>query len=394
MNAEQSAPTPLATRLIGPNPKGATRRLSLAVREALRVIEPYGCDAILAVACSGGPDSLALLAATVDQAHRTGNQVHSFTVDHGIRPGSDKEAEQVAKLAQKLGATTAQVLSIKPQKDSLGPEGGAREGRYQALKRACRVLEKALEKPVFLLFGHTMDDQAETVLLGLGRGSGLRSIAGMEPLAEPEGPNLPWIMRPLLQIRRTDTVLTCKHLGLQPVMDPTNRADGPWRTADGSALRRAAVREFAMPALANALGQDPTAALMRTATQMRRDNECLDLVSKQLLEQVRLSPGVSSYTGRQAKVDLDWQELQGMHPALVTRVVRFAALEAGATPAALNSVHIETLTNLVLDYTGQGPVYLPGGVVVSRVRLDKPTPKGRPGLTIATPSAPIRLRYS
>lgn len=387
-----------ASALIGPNPKGSVRRVSLAVRRALQAVRPQ--DSTLAVACSGGPDSLALLAAAIDQGARLGMPVHSLTVDHRIRPESAAEAASVAALARRLGATDSQVLTALGDSSgsrdgsSLGPEGDAREGRYRALSRACRVLARATGTTVYLLLGHTMDDQAETVLLGLGRGSGMRSIAGMLPLAAPDSPQEPWMMRPLLEVRRNDTVLACKQLGLQAVDDPTNRANGPWRTADGSALRRAAVREFAMPALAGALGQDPAPALMRTATQMRRDNDCLDQAACELLDTVTVTPGVSQYTGRPAYMELDATKLAGLHDALITRILRFAALEAGASADSLSSTHIENLLALVTNYSGQGPIYLPGGIIATRVRLDKPTPRGTPGLTQPTEGAPIRIRFS
>ncbi|OKL47978.1 tRNA lysidine(34) synthetase TilS [Boudabousia liubingyangii] len=382
-----------ATELIGPNPKGAVRRVSLAVREALSTI-PAGQPATVVVGCSGGPDSLALLVAATDYARRQGWHVESLTVDHGIRSGSAEEAQQVSALARTLGVNTAQVLPLTRQESNLGPEGNAREGRHQALQRACRVLKRAMGHPVYLLLGHTLDDQAETVLLGLARGSGLRSLAGMEPISQPATENDPTIMRPLLQCRRHDTVLTCEKLGLPAIDDPTNRADGPWRTADGSALRRAAVREFALPSLAAALGQDPAPALMRTASQLRRDNDCLDEIASELLRQVTLPAGVSIYTGRTARLELDWEAMQGLHPAIISRTVRLAALQAGANGAALNSTHIEALTALVNDYKGQGPVYLPGGVVAARIRLDKPTEHGQPGLSVPTQGAPLRLRFS
>ncbi|AOZ73185.1 tRNA lysidine(34) synthetase TilS [Boudabousia tangfeifanii] len=393
---------PPISDVIGPNPTGAVRRVSLAIRQSLLRVSRDGQPQYAVVACSGGPDSMALAALTIDVAASLKIPVHTVTIDHQIRPESSIEAEQVAATMRRLGAANASVVKVnlaaasRYGDASSGPEGSARNARHAALERECRVLARAENARVYLLYGHTMDDQAETVLLGLGRGSGLRSLAGMKLVAPPDDADQhqPWKLRPLLSVRRTDTELVCKHLGLPAVNDPTNAADGPWRCADGSALRRAAVREFALPALAGALGKDPAPALLRTAWQMQRDNECLDQIAEALLADAECEVHDSTYTGRRAKVDLDIEKLTNLHEAIVSRIVRLAALQAGANASALNSTQIDAMTALVLQYRGQGPVYLPGGVVAARVRLDPPTPHGTPGLAQYDASAAIRLSFS
>ncbi|OKL48691.1 tRNA lysidine(34) synthetase TilS [Boudabousia marimammalium] len=389
----------LASVLVGANPKGAIRRISLAVRSSLDSLTATTEKPLVMVACSGGADSLALAVATIDLCSRRKIPVHTVTIDHGVREGSAAEAQRVADLCRQLGADEAEVvpldeIAMRNARWLSGPEGGAREARHAALNRVGRVLKRARGLQVMTFYGHTMDDQAETVLLGLARGSGLRSLAGMSPVTMPDREEHPITVHPLLLIRRTDTVSACEALRLLPVDDPTNRANGPWRAADGSALRRAAVREFALPSLSSALGKDVAPNLTRTAQQLRRDNDCLDEIAAQVLEMVRCEPGISAYTRRPAKVDLDWEKLRGLHEGILTRVLRFAALEAGADAAALNSGHIDSMVTLVLHYTGQGALFLPGKIVAQRVRLDPPTEKGQPGLITPQPDAPIRLRFS
>src|SRR5699024_10892879 len=137
------------------------------------------------------------------------------------------------------------------------PEAAARTARYAALADAA-------QDAAAVLLGHTIDDQAETVLLGLGRGSGARSLAGM-----PAAAGL-W-RRPFLGLRRSDTEACCTALGLGWAEDPTNAPDGPWRRADGGPLRRAAVRHHVLPALEDALGPGVAEALARTAQRLRDD---------------------------------------------------------------------------------------------------------------------------
>src|SRR5690606_36055203 len=146
------------------------------------------------VGCSGGADSLALAAATVDFLGP--ERSIGVTVDHELQPGSAEQAQVVAEQLRGLGYTTVHVAPVRVTGPG-GVEAAAREARQGALRRFGR--------PVLL--GHTLDDQAETVLLGLGRGSGARSIAGMRPWRAP------W-RRPLLGLRRADTEAACRERGL------------------------------------------------------------------------------------------------------------------------------------------------------------------------------------
>ncbi|MBU3751800.1 MAG: tRNA lysidine(34) synthetase TilS, partial [Mycobacterium sp.] len=153
------------------------------------------------VGLSGGPDSLALTAAAVAVLPTT-----ALIVDHGLQPGSDVVAETAHRQALELGCVAARVLRVQVGTEG-GPEAAARAARYGALQAA--------RDGAPVLLAHTLDDQAETVLLGLGRGSGARSIAGMRP-CDP-----PWY-RPLLAVRRQHTHAVCAELKVTPWDDPHN----------------------------------------------------------------------------------------------------------------------------------------------------------------------------
>src|SRR3954468_6589644 len=249
------------------------------VRTAVR-----GCLADLAagelvlVACSGGADSLALAAATAFAAPRLGLRAGGGTVDHGLQPRSAERAEEVAGLLGKLGLDPVRSTAVTvppPGPGAPGPEAAARAARYGALDAAAEDYGAAA-----VLLGHTLDDQAETVLLGLARGSGGRSLAGMPARRGP-------YRRPLLAVRRGTTAAASAELGLVPWQDPHN--------ADFR-FTRARVRHQALPALEEALGPRGGAAPGRPAAQLRADAECLDDLAFAESGQLRgaRSPGASS----------------------------------------------------------------------------------------------------
>ncbi|TRW43204.1 tRNA lysidine(34) synthetase TilS [Georgenia yuyongxinii] len=390
-----------------PHPAVAAARS--AVRAALADLPP---GARVLVACSGGADSLALAAATAFVAARAGWLAGAVIVDHRLQESSAADAAQAAEQCADLGLDPVEVRGVdvpggRSGRGAGGPEAAARTARYDALAAAARDAGAAA-----VVLGHTLDDQAETVLLGLARGSGARSLAGMAPVHGL------W-RRPLLGLRRAQTEQVCRVLGQEFVTDPTNRAEGPWRAADGTALRRAAVRERVLPALTDALGPGVVPALGRTAAQLRRDGELLDTLAADLLAAARAAaasvaldeaaraerpslgratvvghprsgqtPSLDSRSGDDeaseaaglTRVDetggpdhpsgeslvLEVAVLAAAHPALRTRALRGAALQAGATPGALTAAHLEALDAVVAGYHGQGPVQLPGGVVAHR----------------------------
>ena len=318
---------------MGPPP--AVAEVRSAVRDALAGIEAG--DLVLA-ACSGGADSLALAAAVAFVGPRLGLRAGGVTVDHGLQPGSARRAEQVAGLLAALGLDPAQHVAAVVGTAG-GPEAAARAARYAALDAAAERTGATA-----VLLGHTLDDQAETVLLGLARGSGARSLAGMPATAGR-------YRRPLLQVSRSATRKACASLGLEPWDDPHN--------ADPS-FTRARVRHQALPALEGALGPGVAEALARTAQLLRADAEALD--SWAAMESERLTRAPPSRTG------LDVTGLAALPEAVRTRVLHRAAVAAGCPPGALTAHHVAEMDGLVRRWHGQRWIELPGGVRAIRRR--------------------------
>ena len=222
------------------------------VREVLADLEPG--DAVV-VACSGGADSLALASASVFEGHKLGLRVVGATVDHGLQPGSADQAARVVAQLVALGVDETATVRVEVVGEGHGPEAAARQARYDVLEQLRVQLGAAL-----VLLGHTRDDQAETVLLGLTRGSGGRSLAGMRRAFDHYA-------RPLLDVSRDDTVTACQVEGLDFWDDPHN---------EDPSFTRVRVRRTVLPLLEENLGPGVAAALARTADQMRDDVEALD----------------------------------------------------------------------------------------------------------------------
>jgi tRNA(Ile)-lysidine synthase len=310
-----------------------------AVREALREVDTDGRGggdrngaALVLVACSGGADSLALAAATAFVAPRLGLRAGLVCVDHGLQPGSAERAKEVASWAAGAGLAPAEAVSVTVAGHPGGPEAAARAARYSALVAAAHRLGAST-----VLLGHTRDDQAETVLLALARGAGPRGLAGMPVRRDLDGVSL---LRPLLDISREQTRQACAALGLAPWQDPHNT---------DPAYARSRVRATALPALVAALGPGVVANLARSARLLADDAVALD----------ELTPQVGG--GSLAVAELD-----GLPRALRTRVLHRWALALGAPGGALSHRHVVALDALVVDWHGQGPVHLPGGIQVAR----------------------------
>jgi tRNA(Ile)-lysidine synthase len=281
---------------------------------------------VVLVAVSGGADSLALAHAAIAEAPRLGLQPAAVTVDHGLQPGSAERAAAVVAVCRDLGLQPAVVETVTVGTAG-GPEAAARQARYAAIDAVADRLTAAA-----VLVGHTLDDQAETVLLGLARGSGARSLAGM-PARRGR------LRRPLLAVRRETTTAACVALGLTPWTDPHN---------SDPAYTRSRLRRTALPALVDALGPGVPEALARTAELLRADADALDAWA------------VSVDQPTEVKV------LADLPPAVRARVLRRAAIAAGAPAGALTAEHVRSIDRLVTDWRGQGPVSLPAGLVAQR----------------------------
>ena len=311
---------------MGPTPAVAAVRL--AVRRGLADL---AAGDLVLVAASGGADSLALAAATAFEAPRLGLRAGAVTVDHGLQAGSAQRAAEVASVLTVLGLAPVDVCTVQVGAGG-GPEAAARAARYQALAAAAD--EHSAQA---VLLAHTRDDQAETVLLGLARGSGGRSLSGMAPVARR-------YRRPLLQLDRETVRSAADAL---PVWDDPHNSD--------PAFARVRVRQEALPALETAFGPGVAAALARSAALLRADADALDGWAEQAHDAVAGPDG-----------SLDVAALAVLPVAVRSRVIRRAALSAGAPAGDLQAEHVEGVDALITDWHGQGPLHLPGRVMVRR----------------------------
>lgn len=214
-----------------------------------RLLALDGVAPPVVVACSGGQDSLALLAV----AHDAALAPVAVHVDHGLREGSDAEADVVADHAARLGVPF--VAETAPVKPGANLEARARHARYDALERARRAADATV-----VLVGHTADDQAETVLLNLLRGSASAGLGAMAPRRDR-------LVRPLLGVRRAETEALCAELGFVPVRDPSN---------DDTRLRRNWIRHDVLPQLSAGADRDLVPVLARQASVLRAESDFLD----------------------------------------------------------------------------------------------------------------------
>ena len=293
-----------------------------AVRTSLAGIEPV--ESVL-VALSGGPDSLALAAGTAFEA---AGRAGAVIVDHGLQEGSAGVASRAAEQARALGLDPVLVVRVDVGTEG-GPEAAARAARYRALSEAA-----ASTGAKAVLLGHTLDDQAETVLLGLARGSGATSLQGMEQVSGI-------YRRPLLGIRRSITEQACADAGLTAWVDPQN--SDPMFT-------RVRVRNTVLPLLEAELGPGIAEALARTAEQLREDADALDHFAEEIVEELA--------DIAEAGISLPVSALASNPPALRQRLIRLAV--QSEFHLSLSRLHTLEVARLVTDWHGQGPLDLPG----------------------------------
>lgn len=275
---------------------------------------------------------MALAAATVFEGRAGGWLIRAVVVDHALQHGSAAVAALVASRVRALGLSEVDVVGVEVASHG-SPEAAARAARYDALEQA------ASTDDAVVLLGHTRDDQAETVLLGLARGSGTRSIAGMSPAHGR-------YRRPLLDLDRATARRTCDALGIEVWDDPHN-VDRRYT--------RVRVRLDALPALRDALGPGAAEALARTATAARDDADALDMLADELYVSACTDDG-----------GLRVPALVSAPNALRRRVVRRAALAAGSPAGELFARHVDAVERLLTHWHGQAALDLPGGVSVVR----------------------------
>jgi len=300
-----------------------------AVKAHLAKLEPG--DSVL-VAVSGGADSLALAFAVLTESATNAIRSLAVTVDHQLQENSEQQAESVAQQLHDMGYEKVFIEKVVVNSDS-GIEAGARSARYAAISE---LAER--EKVTKVYLGHTRDDQAETVLLGLARGSGTRSMSGM---AIENG----LFVRPLLSITREQTVRACADIKVNIWNDPHNF---------NTEFSRVKARLHVLPVMEENLGPGISAALARSAALLRDDADALDAFAEEALAHLDLT-------------ELDCEKLLDLPRAIRTRILRIAIYASGAPSGSISADHVASVEALVTSWHGQGPINLPGGVKVERI---------------------------
>lgn len=304
----------------------ARRAVQHCLDHAPRPIPP---DSLVHIAVSGGPDSLALAVASSFVVPRAGHHVEAVIVDHGLQSGSGEVAATAAKTVESLGIT-AHVVAVDID-DSGNIEARAREARYEALDQMADQRGAAA-----ILLGHTLDDQAETVLLGLTRGSGPASIQGM-----PEYSGRYW--RPFLGLTRQETCSVCEDAGVTWWDDPHNSDDR---------FVRPRIRHHVMPVLEQHLGPGVAQALVRTGMLVGRDRVELDAQARALAD--TFGDGVR--LGR-----IPRGALHDVPLAIASRAVRIVAEES--IGSHLDYHHTVAVVDFMTGKSGPSPIEIPGGRV-------------------------------
>ena len=305
--------------------------IRLAVRTSLTSNTKPGQKLLIAV--SGGADSLALAAACEFEAKKLGLKIAAAVIDHSLQKGSDKVAAQTAKTLAALGFEEVVVKKIAVGKAG-GPEAAARTARYTALETL-----RQKTKSNFVVLGHTASDQAETVLLGLVRGSGSKSLSGM---SEKTGV----LLRPLLGIERATTEAFCKDSGIKYWSDPQNKDEK---------FLRVMIRKHVLPFLEKQLGGSVAASLVRTSDQLREDNSYLESQADKSFKKYAKVSG--------SGISFDAKAIEKLPAAILNRVIKKALDGFGSESSR---THVLAVSDLVLSWHGQKPLALPGVRVVRK----------------------------
>jgi len=302
-------------------------KATLLARQAVRPWVEKSTGTIL-VGVSGGADSMALVIAT--QLEAKDRLVIPVVIDHGIQEGSVQIADGVVDTLKKLNFTTIEKITVKVEIID-GLEASARRARYAAFEL---IAEKHKTQNFFL--GHTENDLAESVLLGLARGSGTRSLSG---IAEVNG----IFIRPFLAITRATTEEVCNEHLVQPWQDPHN---------SDTQFARVRVRKDILPIMERDLGPGISDSLARSSRILREDADALDELAAKFMKD---------------HDPLDIDQLGQLPKALRVRVLRALVYAAGSPPGTLTYDHIVPIEALITAWHGQGATSLPGGVKVERI---------------------------
>ena len=289
-------------------------------------------DFRILIGVSGGADSMALAVATLLESKSAGIEAVAIIIDHQLQDGSSQVAASAREKLLELGCDDVEVVQVDVV-ISDGMESSARRARFQAFEAAI-----AKYQPDYFFLAHTKNDQAESVLLGLARGSGTRSLSG---IAQVNGK----FVRPLLDVDREVTENACRENGIVPWEDPHN---------SDLQYARVRVRRQILPLLESALGPGIVSALARSSTILREDADALDLLAGQIYSAVDPS-------------NLEISELESLPKALRIRLLRLAIYGLGAPEGSLSADHLAPVEALITNWHGQGEISLPGGVKVERI---------------------------
>jgi tRNA(Ile)-lysidine synthase len=302
----------------------------MSLWEIRKSVKPWVSGETILFGCSGGTDSMALAAALLKESNNS--KIIPVVVDHGLQSNSAEIAAQTVAKLKELGYSEVATARANVEVTD-GLEASARRARYLIFKQFIDSYQ-----PKYFMLAHTLNDQAESVLLGLARGSGARSLSGMATVN-----NI--FVRPLLKNTRVQTAAACIEAGIKVWDDPHNLDER---------FARVKVRRNLLPIFEENLGPGITEALARTADLLRDDADALDDFANQYFSQADAS-------------NLDVAELERLPKAIRTRVLRLAIYKAGAPSGMLSADHIASAEALISDWHGQKEVSLPGNVKLSRI---------------------------
>jgi len=300
------------------------------------LLKDFDAGDYVLVGCSGGADSLALAWTTLVVGKRLELKTGVIIVDHQLFPESNSVALNAKKQCEDLGIEEVIIKKVNVEQNHEGLEAAARIARYEAFEN---VLQETNAQVILL--AHTQDDQAETVLMRLTRGSGAKSLSGM---AQVSGKYL----RPFLHLRKKLVHDSLDLIGLKAWQDPAN--------TDPQFLR-VKVRHELMPKIVEVLGESAISSLDKTSQLLRLDNQALEDLAQQFFE-----------SQKDVKTNgLEISELEKLPEAIRTRVLRICAIASGVHPGPFSFEHIEAIDALVKNWHGQGNVDLPGFIQATRV---------------------------
>lgn len=328
---------------------------------------------LVLVACSGGRDSMALAAVSHIVCTSMGVRCGAVIVDHGLQEGSERVAGEAADRCRALGLGPVIVRNATVQARGEGLEAAARQARYNELCAAARE-----SGAIAVLLAHTMDDQAETVLIGLLRSRGVDALAGMPQVFTRSGVTF---ARPLLTLTRAETTGICEDLGVEYWDDPTN-GDAVDGELPNDYPLRSRVRHDLLPAIERFAGFNVTRHFAESARLARMDKEYLDQRSDEVMGEAvaavdwpASSAAVSTDAPRACVAGdtndsshgiglmISVKRIAREPEAIRLRVIAHALSQAGVNASA---AQIAAIDRLVVDWHGQGGVSLPRGYSANR----------------------------